>query len=134
MKALSLTQPWAQALFLDLKHYETRSWSTKYRGILLIHADKGFPKYAKEFAITERVLGRGDARLVFGAIIGKIELINIYHTEEISHRLSSLERLYGDYSYGRFAWEFIKPELFKEPIPYQGQLGLFEVILPEVPR
>ena len=128
MKALSMTQPWAQAMFLDLKHYETRSWSTTYRGILLIHAAKGMPKYAIDFAQTERALGRGNTRIARGAIIGKVELINIYRTEEIAPRLSGLERLYGDYSYGRFAWEVTNPILFKEPIPYRGALRLFEVV------
>lgn len=127
MKALSMTQPWAQALFLDLKHYETRSWSTYYRGPLLIHAAKGFPAYAKDFAMTERGLGRGNGRLAFGAIIGQIQVVNVCRTEAIGPKLSGLERLYGDYSAGRFAWEMAKPMLFKEPIPYKGHLGLFEV-------
>ena len=117
MKALSMTQPWAQALFLDLKHYETRSWSTNYRGELLIHAAKGFPKYAKDFAMTERSLGRGNGKLAFGAIIGRVELVSVYHTEYIAPKLTAIERLYGDYSGSRYAWEFINPVLFKEPIP-----------------
>lgn len=127
MKAISLTQPWAQAMFLDLKHFETRSWSTSYRGSILIHAAKGFPVYAKEFATTERALGRGNSRLAFGAIIGKVELVKIWLTEEIAPRLSGLERLYGDYSPGRYAWETTNPILFAEPVSYRGQLGLFEV-------
>ena len=32
MRALSLTQPWATAIALGIKHWETRSWSTSYRG------------------------------------------------------------------------------------------------------
>ena len=127
MKALSMTQPWAQALFLGLKHYETRSWSTNYRGELLIHAAKGFPKYAKDFAMTERSLGRGNARLAFGAIIGKVELVNIHRVESIALNSNSIERLYGDYSSGRFAWEFINPVLLSLPIPYRGQLSVFDV-------
>jgi hypothetical protein len=122
-----MTQPWAQALFLNLKHYETRSWSTNYRGELIIHAAKGFPKYAKDFAMTERALGRGNTRLAFGAIIGKVELGRIYRTEFIAPQLTGLERLYGDYSSGRFAWEFINPVLFKEPIPFRGQLSVFDI-------
>lgn len=41
MKALSLTQPWATLVSLGAKKIETRSWSTPYRGKLLIHAAKG---------------------------------------------------------------------------------------------
>ena len=44
MKVLSILQPWASlCLTVDekgkaLKQIETRSWNTKYRGELLIHA------------------------------------------------------------------------------------------------
>lgn len=127
MKALRMTQPWAQALFLDLKHFETRSWSTNHRGPLLIHAAKGFPKYAQDFARTERALGRGNARVALGAIIGKVELIKIWRVEELIGRLSGLEHLYGDYSLGCYAWEFVNPMLLVEPIPYRGALSLFNI-------
>ena len=42
MKALSLWQPWASAIACGSKTVETRSWSTKYRGPLAIHAAKRF--------------------------------------------------------------------------------------------
>lgn len=35
-RAISLHQPWASLVALGIKKYETRSWSTKYRGKLLI--------------------------------------------------------------------------------------------------
>lgn len=41
MKALTLTQPWATLVAIGAKRMETRSWSTSYRGLLLIHAAKG---------------------------------------------------------------------------------------------
>ena len=40
IKALSLWQPWASAIAVGYKHYETRSWKTDYRGWLGIHAAK----------------------------------------------------------------------------------------------
>lgn len=39
-KALSLRQPWAWAVVHGYKDVENRSWSTKHRGPLLIHASK----------------------------------------------------------------------------------------------
>lgn len=38
MRALTLWQPWASLVALDVKTIETRSWSTSYRGPLAIHA------------------------------------------------------------------------------------------------
>lgn len=40
MKVISLLQPWATLAVIGQKKIETRSWSTKYRGPLLIHASK----------------------------------------------------------------------------------------------
>lgn len=38
MKALTLRQPWASLVAVGAKRIETRSWLTKYRGPLAIHA------------------------------------------------------------------------------------------------
>jgi hypothetical protein len=40
MKALTVRQPWAALLILGAKQYETRTWPTRHRGILLIHAER----------------------------------------------------------------------------------------------
>ena len=57
MKALTVIQPWASAIAVGTKRIETRSWATKYRGPLLIHAGKStayLPKLYKRGAITRR--------------------------------------------------------------------------------
>lgn len=43
MKALTIRQPWASLIAAGVKTIETRSWSTKYRGPLAIHAGKATP-------------------------------------------------------------------------------------------
>lgn len=55
MKALSLTQPWAALLAVGAKTIETRDWPTSYRGWFAIHASKGFPSAARDFAHAETV-------------------------------------------------------------------------------
>jgi hypothetical protein len=44
-KVLTLHQPWATLVALGVKTIETRSWSTNYRGPLLIHAGVRGPGY-----------------------------------------------------------------------------------------
>jgi len=126
MKALSLTQPWATLVVTGAKRFETRSWGTNYRGPLLIHAAKTFPKYAQLFA-RELMSDRWPWQLPRGAIIGRVVLKNIHRTEDIAPTLTPLERLYGDYTPGRWAWELAEAELFEDPIPYKGFSWLFEV-------
>jgi len=38
VKALTLYNPWATLKAIDAKKFETRSWSTRYRGPIAIHA------------------------------------------------------------------------------------------------
>jgi len=126
MKALSLTQPWATLVVTGAKRFETRSWTTSYRGPLLIHAAKHFPASARRWAEEEYVPGHPSgllpSSLPLGAIIGKVVLKNVYRTEDIAPTLTPLERLYGDYTPGRRAWELADAELFEDPIPYKGFL------------
>ena len=40
MKALTIKEPWATLIIEGYKEYEFRSWQTKYRGKIYIHATK----------------------------------------------------------------------------------------------
>lgn len=131
VKCISLTQPWASLMALGLKKVETRGWYTSYRGPLAIHAAKRFPPEARRLAEAERALGRLPARLPFGAIIATLQLEDVLETLAVVQSLSGLERLYGDYSDGRFAWFTDKVTELALPIPWRGQLGLFTVEIPE---
>ena len=45
MKALSIRQPWAWLIANSFKDIENRSWNTKYRGPILIHAASGLTQH-----------------------------------------------------------------------------------------
>lgn len=40
VKALSLYQPWASLMSMSKKKFETRTWGTSFRGLVVIHASK----------------------------------------------------------------------------------------------
>lgn len=46
MKVITVKQPFATLIAEGLKEYEFRTWKTKYRGDILIHAGKGIDKEA----------------------------------------------------------------------------------------
>ena len=48
MKSLSLWQPWASLVALGIKTIETRSWETRYRGEIAIHAAKQWTAEQKQ--------------------------------------------------------------------------------------
>lgn len=46
MKVITIKQPFATLIAEGLKEYEFRTWRTKFRGDILIHAGKGIDKKA----------------------------------------------------------------------------------------
>ena len=48
MKVITVKQPFATLIAEGLKEYEFRTWRTKFRGDILIHAGKGIDKKAME--------------------------------------------------------------------------------------
>ena len=157
MKALSLWQPWASAIAVGSKRIETRSWATKYRGPLLVHA-------AKRKVIGELLYyhacwnwigamtplgwtwgkdGDDDIhQLPFGALVARCELVDCRPTETFTQaeldtpRLPAraqaeqhqwTERQMGNFDLGRFGWVLDNIERLPEPIPMKGAQGLFEV-------
>lgn len=122
MKAISLWQPWASLIAVGLKTYETRSWSTKHRGPLLICSAK------KEPYEDDLILWESKHPLPLGKALCVVDLVDCLPTEEItSSQIVDGDWRYGDFSPGRFAWKLENVRAFKEPFPVRGAQGLFEV-------
>jgi hypothetical protein len=122
---------------LRSKRVETRSWYTSYRGELVIHAAKGFPKWAKETCEEpEFVRGLGGltaAQLPLSVGLCVVRLLGCIRTEDIhkaetvlGYKPSIDELRFGDYSEGRYAWltEYVRP--ITNQVPVKGALGLWE--------
>ena len=127
MKALSLLQPWASLVATGAKRIETRSWSTKYRGPLAIHASRSNKNKLLRFMEPFLKALRGIGILPLGAIVATCDLVDcIKMTPEFIKLIKSPELDFGDYAVGRCAWilENIKP--LEKPIPASGALSLWE--------
>ena len=123
--ALSIRQPWASLILLAGKDIENRTWETRVRGPILIHAAKGMTKKeyieARAFAsfatcILDPV--RLDvlelAHLPRGGIIGSVNLVDCVYQ-------SDSPWFQGPYG---FVLRDPKPLPF---VPVKGQLGFFDV-------
>ena len=142
MKAITLWQPWASLLACGAKQFETRSWATSYRGPIAIHAAAKKPS-----TIWEAITGIIDAvraalgiidpdGLPRGAVIATADLVGCYrmaidpkthrialydsHGNQRSVSICSKEILFGDWTPGRYAWEFANMQMLSEPIPAKG--------------
>ena len=139
MKALTVKQPWATLVAIGAKRIETRSWATRYRGLIAIHAAKGFPTRAREFALgtarsdLEPVAGQlgvdvlSELVLPRGAIVATAWLVEVVSTDDPDFDPQATgESQYGNYGSGRYAWYFTDVLALPEPVPARGALGLWE--------
>ena len=140
IRCISLWQPWASLCCIkhpedptrSVKGFETRSWSTKHRGPLLIHAAQRFTRNERNWCLKDLiyeslwpVYQRNDPPT--GAIIGRVTLMDVHPAAPMRELIDEYAEAMGDYRDGRYAWEITEPVLFAEPIPYRGQQGLFNV-------
>jgi hypothetical protein len=153
IKGLSLTQPWATLVAIGAKQIETRSWGTNYRGLVAIHAAKGFPPDARDYCdhdLFSRALRHHGydswKALPTGVIVAVAELYDCcvfsskgtdggpWHimTPDANgpHGYRDFvvgddEYAFGDYALGRYGWFLRNIVRLPEPVPVKGALGLW---------
>ena len=124
MKALSIQNPYAHIILCGEKTIENRTWKTKYRGDLLIHAGKGIDKEA--IKRLEKYLPK---ELLTGKILGKVTLVDcIKMSPEFKERLLKENKdIYAKSSFQEnYGWQMDNVQVFKEPIETKGHLSLWE--------
>ncbi len=126
MKCLSVSQPFADLIILGKKTIELRKWNTNFRGELLIHSPlKIRTEDCKRLKINKK--------FVTGAIVGKVELYDVkkYDSQKqvkLDQKFHFASKNFHDRTFG---FLLKNAKVFRIPIPYKGQLGLFEVDLPK---
>ena len=124
MKVLSIKEPWASLIMNGTKKIETRSWKTKYRGEIYIHASLSKAKITKP-EVYELIK---DMNFKCGYIICKCNLVDcIYMTDEYVNDMKTNhyeEYICGHYEVGRYAW-IVEDVRLIEPIEAKGKLGLW---------
>lgn len=119
MKALTIKQPYAHFVACGIKDIENRTWKTKYRGRILIHAGGTMTKggYDQLTDIQKHVVRfcKGDKGYL-SAIIGCVEIVDCVK----NHPSIWAEK-------GKWNWVLANPIMFKNPIPnVKGMLSLWE--------
>lgn len=134
MKALTLRQPWATIVADKLKTIEVRTWSTKYRGPLVIHAGKGWDVDGwQRFAMKIPDAGQ---RAEFyeqcqddrGRAIARTKLIDVIEYPDPDSFLKDFERHFNPFTRfreGLFGWVFARTFRLANPVEIRGSLGLW---------
>jgi hypothetical protein len=117
LKAITIKQPFAWAIIHAGKDIENRSWLTKHRGPLVIHAGASF----HASPLPHRLPVDEPEEYVQSALIGIVDLLDI--------RESSRSPWFS----GPLAWVLANPRSFQKPIPAVGKLGLW-TLSPEQER
>lgn len=132
MKAITLHQPWASLIACGAKKIETRSWPTRYRGPIAIHAGvKPFDTASyldRELYCFSDALGLSDIfsfnQLPYGAVISIADLaacilITTETLQSIKDTYGEKELAFGDLEVGRYAWMLGNVRRI-EPVPVRG--------------
>lgn len=126
VKVITIKEPFATLIAEGYKEYEFRTWKTKYRGEILIHAGKGFDKEAmKKFAFL-------NLNYSPGKIIAIVNLPNCLKIDDEARKM--LETKNDKYVYSSVIndknWDgygFKLENVTKiKPIEINGKLGLWE--------
>ena len=124
MKVITIKQPWATLIAKGYKEYEFRTWKTKYRGDILIHAGKKIDKKAMErfkYLNLEYPIGK---------IIAQATITDcVYVDEEFAKKLYKKDPVVYKGLINKNNWDGygFKLENVKEvnPIEVNGKLGLW---------
>lgn len=118
MKAISIKQPFAWLVVKGIKDIENRTWKANYRGTLIIHASKAWSQGGYEHIRDNMGLKVGipcKKDYAFGALIGMVNMVDCK------------TRHPSKWFVGPYGFVFKSAEAWEDPMPYRGQLGLFEV-------
>lgn len=138
MKVLTLWNPWAALVAMSAKQVETRTWKTKHRGPIGIHAAKGgppfkslgTPRWRREFRDQASNVGLPPEHWPVqpsGCILATAELVDVREIDNyLRGDLSPQERIFGNYEDGRYAWFLQNITKLREPVYIPGNRLLWE--------
>lgn len=132
MKTLSIKQPWAWLILHAGKDVENRTWPTKVRGRILIHASSTMtrgdyeacamfcsslpgPTFKPDFQFPEF----GDLKKLCGGIVGKVDVTQCVADSQ------------SPWFCGEFGFVLANPEP-TEFLPCKGRLGFFDVSIDDL--
>lgn len=130
MRAISIHQPWANAILYQGKTVENRTWAPLYRGKIAIHASKSKKSYDDMPPEIWRVdygceLPKWDT-LPIGCLVGVATFTRCFdfYNPDDEKNISEQEM---KWACGPLCWVLKDVIPFKVPMPYRGAQGLFEV-------
>ena len=125
MKVLTIKQPFASLIAEGIKEYEFRTWKTKYRGELLIHAGKSIDKKAM------KKYEKYNLEYPIGSIIAKVTITDCIKIDDNTKKILKEKNIFvyenaiknEDGKLYGFKLENVEKI---NPIKVNGKLGLWD--------
>lgn len=137
MKALSIKQPWAEAILQGVKKVENRTWRPKYtlRGPVIVHAGGQFDRVGYDWLVDGEIarerVGRTAGPILWRGRLWKDDyrrsaFLGVMEITGFSAPCDSCQHggLWRDPA--QHGWLIGRVVRFAEPISGKGRLGLFE--------
>jgi hypothetical protein len=126
LKCLSISQPFADLIISGKKSIELRNWNTNFRGEFLVHA----PLKIRMDDVKRLKINK---KFITGSIIGKVQLYDVKKYNSIKEikldqKFHFSIKKFQTKTFG-FLLKNAKP--LRIPIPWKGQLGIFDVNFPK---
>lgn len=125
MKALTICNPYAHLIAIGEKFVENRTWFTRYRGVLAIHAAK-----------SKSWLGPNDTTrwpdMSYGGIVATCRLAWCFRIDQVRdiremHPDLAQRILEHKYTEGPWCWGLADVRRLPLPVPMPGQRGVWDV-------
>lgn len=120
VRALSIIQPWADAIIFHGKNVENRSWTTERRGYIAIHASQKKDRELFQMLKDEYKIHLNIDESSFGAIVGFAKIITVIDDDSVTR--NTRKWFSGDY--GLVLEDVIS---LQEPVLAKGALGFWRV-------
>lgn len=139
MRALTICQPYATLILEGTKRVENRTWETKYRGRLYIHAgrDRRWLSLEDRNGVEfDAISNRPVAALPFGAVIAIASLVDCVPMDDIEagkydDRFPWLRT--HEHAIGPWCW-IVERVTAVGPVPWKGRQGLFDIHPADIER
>lgn len=120
MRALSITQPWAECMLSHGKNVENRTWNTHRRGYIAIHASSSFKN--DRFAECEESYGVevDPDNVDYGSIIAFAKLVDVVTEKDLT---KNTEKWFE----GEYGFVFEDVIRLKNPVEVKGTLGFWKL-------
>jgi len=133
VRALTICQPYATLILEGTKRVENRTWETKYRGRLYIHAgrDRSWLSIQKVDGVEwDAISNRPVVDLPFGAVIAIATLVDCVGMDDIE--AGKYDERYPwlrahEHAIGPWCWIIEDKPTAVGPYQWKGRQGLFDI-------